>query len=104
MRIPLHRIAIGLAAVTVSLTGSCAKPEVKTPEAQAVVDFKDRVTEYVALHEKLEADIPKVPDKATPEEVDVHQRALAAELKAARADAKPGAFFTPGIQALVKKA
>jgi hypothetical protein len=104
MKFPFSSIALCLAVGSAVFAPSCRKPEVQTPEAQAVVAFKDRVEEYVALHEKLEATIPKLPQKATPQEVDANQRALAALIKSARAEAKPGEFFTPQIQALIKKA
>ena len=95
---------IALAALTASCgSGGSGAPRLRTPEAQSVVEFKDRVKEYVALHEKLEATLPKVPDKATPEQVDYNQRALGELIRSARGDAKPGAFFTPGIQAMVRR-
>src|SRR4030095_708097 len=58
---------------------------------------------YVALHERLEATLPHVPRRATPEQVDKNQRELGDLIKSARRAAKPGEFFTPGMQALVKR-
>jgi hypothetical protein len=103
-----HRMACGILAPAVAwaaLTTSCGSgaPQLHTSEAQAVVAFKDRVTEYVALHEKLEATLPELPNKATPQEVDFNQRALADLIRSARRDAKPGDFFTPDIQVMVKR-
>ena len=72
-------------------------------EAQAVGAFEARVKEYIALHEKLEATLPKFAEKGTPEQVDKNQRALGELIKSARKDAKPGDFFSPGMQALVKR-
>ncbi|HET6373222.1 MAG TPA: hypothetical protein VFG76_07940, partial [Candidatus Polarisedimenticolia bacterium] len=74
-----------------------------TSQAQAVAVFEGRVKEYLALHNKLEATLPGLPKDATPEKIDEHQRALGALIKSARANAKPGDLFAPGIQALVKK-
>jgi hypothetical protein len=88
--------------ILAALTSSCG-PHLRTSEAQAVVAFKDRVTEYVALHEKLEATLPGLPDKASPQQVDFHQRALFDLIKSARRDAKPGEFFTPEVQVMVKR-
>jgi hypothetical protein len=90
-----------LAALMVSC--SSGTPQSDTPEAQAVVAFNARVGEYVALHEKLEATLPEIPDKATPQQVDSNQRALGDLIKSARRDAKPGDFFTPGFQAMLKR-
>lgn len=100
-----QRDARNLLPLIVALAVSCRSgaPHLDTPEAQAVVAFKDRVTEYVALHEKLEATLPKLPDKASPEQVDNNQRGLGELIKSARRDAKPGDFFSPGIQTMVKR-
>jgi len=91
--------------VLAALAGSCTSgtPQLHTPEAEAVVAFKDRVVEYVALHEKLEATLPKLPDKASPQQVDANQRALGELIKTARHDAKPGDFFAPGFQVMLKR-
>ncbi|HYV86253.1 MAG TPA: hypothetical protein VFB49_10095 [Patescibacteria group bacterium] len=88
-----------------ALTGSYAadRPPASPAEAQAIATFDSHVKEYVALHEKLESTLPRTPRKKTPEQVDKHQRALGDLIKAARHDAKPGEFFTPGMQALVKR-
>ena len=102
-RSALGRCAPFVALAALTAAWSCSGPQLHTSEAQAVVDFKDRVTEYVALHEKLEATLPALPDKATPQQLDGNQRALGDLIKAARRDAKPGDFFTPGIQAMVKR-
>lgn len=90
--------------VVATWTGAYAAGKPARPaEAQAVAAFETRVKQYVALHEKLEASIPKLPKRHTPDKVDRKQRALGDLIKAARSDAKPGDFFTPGMQALVKR-
>jgi hypothetical protein len=82
-------------------------------EAKAVVEFETRLKDYLALQRKLEATLPGVPKKATPEQVNENQQALSALIRTARAgkqsefftaDAKQGEFFTPDMQALVKRA
>lgn len=88
-----------------TLTGpyAVATPPAAPSESQAVAAFKARVKEYVALHEKLESTLPKFAERGTPEQVDKNQRALGDLIKSARQDAKPGEFFSPGMQALVKR-
>jgi hypothetical protein len=95
----LHIVALA----ALSASWSCGTPQLHTSEARAVVDFKDRITAYVILHEKLEATLPALPDKATPQQLDGRQRALGDLIKSARHDAKQGDFFTPGVQAMVKR-
>jgi hypothetical protein len=92
--------------VAAAWTGAYAMQATPAPpaaEAPAIAAFEARVKEYVALHRKLEASLPNTPKGATPEQVDKRQRALGDLIKAARRDAKPGAFFTPGMQALVRR-
>ncbi len=88
-----------------ALTGAYAveAPPASPSEAQAVAAFEARMKEYMALHRKLESTLPRFPRRGTPEEVDKNQRALGDLIKSARRDAKPGEFFTPGMQALVKR-
>jgi hypothetical protein len=85
-------------------TGGHESPVVLTAsEEQAVEGFEARLKEYMKVHRKLEATLPKHSKHATPEQVDEKQRALGALIKAARASAKQGDFFTPDIQALVRR-
>ena len=79
------------------------RPPLSAAETQAVEVFETHVKDYVDLHERLEATLPKIPRKHTPEQVDKNQRALGDLIKEARRDAKPGEFFTTGVQALVRR-
>jgi hypothetical protein len=88
---------------TFAVAYAAEAPPPRPSEAQAVAAFETRVNEYVTLHEKLEATLPHVPKRATPEQVDKNQRQLGDLIKSERRAAKPGDFFTPGIQALVKR-
>ena len=92
-----------IAVATLAGTFAMAEPPQRSPEEMAVDAFGVRVKEYLALHRKLEATLPKMPSKPNPDQIEKKQRALAALIKSARHDAKPGDFFTPGIQALVKR-
>jgi hypothetical protein len=103
MNLPFPRIVLCSVIGTAAFAAGCRAPEAQTPEAQAVVLFKDRVVEYAALREKLRGSAPDRPDEATPQEVDANQRGLGDLIKSARADAKPGDFFSPGMQTLVRK-
>jgi len=91
-------------AVGDAIEATAESPLVLTAsEAQAVMEFETRLKEYLALHRKLEATLPAVPKKATPEQVDKNQQALSALIRTARAGAKQGEFFTPDMQALVRR-
>ena len=73
-------------------------------EEQAVVEFETRLKDYKALHRRLEATLRGVPKKATPEQINQNQQALSALIRTARAGATQGEFFTPDMQALVRRA
>ena len=92
-------VLVGALAVAFAVEATPARPS----EAQAVASFEARVKEYVALHEKLESTLPGFPKRGTPEQIEKNQRALGDLIKAARRDAKPGEFFTPGMQTLVRR-
>ena len=101
----MGRIILSHVVLVGALTGAYAveAPPARPPEAQAVAAFEARVKEYLALHQKLESTLPKLPRRRTPEQVDKNQRALGDLIKSARRDARPGEFFTPGMQALVRR-
>ena len=65
--------------------------------------FETHVKDYMALRQKLEAALPALPKDATPQQIDAHERGLAVRIKTARSAAKPGEFFTPEVQALIRK-
>lgn len=71
-------------------------------EAAALKGFMDRINEYVTLHRKLEATLPKLPEEATPQQIDSNQRQLGALIKAARKDIPRGHVFNPEMTLMVK--
>lgn len=72
-------------------------------EHRAAETFEARVKDYVALHRKLDASLPKLPARATPEQVAANRRAFGERLLAARAQAARGDFFTPDMESLAKR-
>jgi len=56
--------------------------------------MNDRIKEYLELHRKVEATLPKLPREATPEQIDKNQRLFEQRIRAARTAAKPGDVFT----------
>lgn len=61
-------------------------------------EFLDKVNKYNSLRNSLRGGIPALGKKATAEELQKHQEALAAKVEAARKDAKQGEIFTPDSQ------
>ena len=92
-------------AVTTSALVTVAQTRATPPTAKldpAIGEFVDRVNGYVALHQGLENKSPKLPDAATPKQIDDRQRALLALMQQARPQAKQGDMFTPAMAAFVK--
>jgi len=115
MRVAIcFRIVGGAAVTALALGGAYAGEtpsapdhrngvELSASEHRAAEDFESRVRQYRALQKKLAATLPKLPKRATPEQVDENQRALGALIKTERAGAKRGELLTPEMQALVKR-
>jgi hypothetical protein len=78
------------------------KPAVN-PDAATMADFKKRVDEYIALQKKLEKTLPTLPEKATPQQMDTHERALGKLIQENRTEAKRGDLFTPAMQRVVRQ-
>jgi hypothetical protein len=91
-----------LAAAIAALAAAAPAAAAGTPPA-VLEAFDGRVKSYLTLKEKAVRALPHLTKQSTPDEVVRHQRALAERIKAARAGAKTGEFFTPEIEALVKR-
>jgi len=63
-------------------------------DADALATMNDRLRDYLALHSKIESTLPKLPDDATPEQIDKNQRLFEQKIRDARKDAKQGDLFT----------
>lgn len=66
-------------------------------DREMVLAFQERVKDYSKLRESIEDKMPKLAKESTPEEIDAHQTAFEAKVRAARAGAKPGEMFTRDI-------
>jgi hypothetical protein len=73
------------------------------PTAKAIAEFEDEVKEYVELHQKLEKQLPALPNDATPAAIDEHQRALGALIQKARRGAKQGDIFERETRPILRK-
>jgi hypothetical protein len=66
-------------------------------DVQALATMNERLKAYVELHTKLERSLPKLPNQATPEQIDKNQRTFEQLMREARTSAKAGDIFTPEI-------
>ena len=73
------------------------------PRAAVLQEFKQRVDQYMKLHNDLEKESPPLKKTDDPAKIKASQDALAAKLRSARAASKPGEIFTPAVQTEFRK-
>ncbi len=73
------------------------------PDAAAMADFKGRVEGYAELHRQLAKGDAKQEKNTTPTQINDTQKALAAKILAARANAKQGDIFTPAVRPVFRR-
>ncbi len=77
-----------------------AQPHQEKPqENEVTAEFTNRVQQYVKLREQLDSKMKKPSGKSEPEQIKAYQTALQEGLRNARAGAKQGDIFTPGMAA-----
>ena len=107
MTASLHTVVCSAAALAASVARDRRRAgqhaSASTADAATIADFKKRVNEYVASTRKLEQTLPTLPDKATPQQMDTHERALAQLMQENRADAKPRDIFTEPMQRIIRR-
>jgi hypothetical protein len=96
------RTLVAVIAVGLSMATATAQPAADQ-DAQILAALDKRFKDYVALHEKLEATLPKLSTEATPKDIDTHQRALGILIQKERRDAKRGDIFGPVARALIRR-
>jgi len=72
-------------------------------DAKALATMNDRIKEYVELHRQLERMLPKLPKQASPDQIDLNQRAFEKLMREKRASAKPGEIFTPEARPVIMR-
>lgn len=72
-------------------------------DAKKMASFLARVKEYLDLHNRLEATLPRLPKEAKPQQIDSNQRALRKLIQENRRMAKRGDVFTPESRRVILK-
>ena len=102
---PLGVIALVCGVLACGTEATQQKTDSPRPNQDAVVlkDFNDRVAAYMKMRDKLKDDGPRMKETKEPAEIKASQEALAARLREARKDARPGEIFTPEIRAKFRR-
>jgi len=72
-------------------------------DAEALEEFHEETDEYVALHNKLESQLPPLPAQAGPEQMRAHGIALGDLIVSARRRAKQGGIFERAVEQLIRE-
>ncbi|HUP40010.1 MAG TPA: hypothetical protein VM115_07820 [Vicinamibacterales bacterium] len=73
------------------------------PDAGLVAAFTEKVQAYDKLRKDLAKDSPPLKETSNPAEIANAEKALAAKVRVARANAKPGDIFTPATAAMFRR-
>jgi len=94
-------VVIGCSVLACGSEARTQKPDTSkaNPDAMVLKDFNERIEAYNKLRKKLKADAPALKETEDPAKIKASQDALAAKMREARKDAKPGDIFTPEIRA-----
>jgi hypothetical protein len=115
MRVAIRSCILGGAVVTaLVLAGASAADASRSrgeeyevaltgAEKLAIEGFETRIGNYLKLHRKLQATLPRHGRHPTPEQADENRRALGTLISTARGGARQGEFFTPDMQALIQR-
>ena len=72
-------------------------------DAEALEEFHEETDEYVALHNKLESQLPPLPTQAAPEQLQAHEIGLGDLIVSARRRAKQGDIFERAVEQLIRE-
>jgi hypothetical protein len=94
-----------LSVVGFTLLSLAAAPQEQgvNPFAQAMVDFKQRVGEYMKLRDEITKKIPEVKETGDPAKISAREKTLGEAIAKARVNAKPGDVFGAEMVGYFKK-
>lgn len=96
---PKHMLFSTLGMVVLAGSACAQRQFAERSEVNHFPELTKNVKAYTDLVDRLAKNLGKLPDKATPEKINEHRRALAAAVQQARTNAKPGDVFPAGERA-----
>src|SRR5688572_30593777 len=98
----VRRLSGVLAVLAIFTAGSIAQKPLSADDKTIISDFEKRAKTYVERRQMYSRGLPKVPDAATPEQIQAHRDALQKAIQAARVNAEQGNVFTQSATALIR--
>lgn len=105
MTAPALLLALMLTPVATPVLSGVAPPQPApaNPIGTAVLGFKERVEQYVKIHNEAESKVPKLVETNDPAKVTDREAALGAMIKTLRAAAKEGDVFGADFRAVLER-
>lgn len=72
-------------------------------DKQTIKTFEARVKDYVKLRNRVKGELPKLPKRATPEQLESYRESFENKLRVARTGAKPGDVFTKAAMDYIRR-
>lgn len=88
--------------VVSGVSGALGQARLAAGDKAAADEFVRNVKEYVKLRERVEGNLPKLPTKATPEQIEAHKSVLEKSVRSARTGTAQGNIFTPEASAMIR--
>jgi hypothetical protein len=92
-------VSLILAVLGASASAQSTPP---TPNQTGFADFQRRVADYTSLRTRTTEGLNKLPEKATPEQIEVYKKSLQTAIRAARRTARKGDLLTPATAASIR--
>ena len=97
--LPKHMLFSSLGLVVLVGSACAQRHFAERSEVNHFPQLTNNVKAYTELVDRMAKDLGSLPDKATPEKINEHRRALAAAIQKARSAAKQGDLFPVGERA-----
>lgn len=97
------RTLLVLGFVVFSVGASAQQKPPVNPVAQSMVDFLERVDDYLKLRNEATRNLPDQKETGDPAKISAREQALGQAIAKARASAKPGDVFGPEMSTHLKK-
>jgi hypothetical protein len=95
-------VAVVLSSCIVAVCDGAQQSKVN-PDAKIMQEFKDRIEQYMELHNRLEKDSPPLKETADPAKIKASQDTLAAKIREARSSARQGDILTAETRELFRR-
>jgi len=96
-------ISFAFAILAFLSAGASAQQVLSAADKRIIADFEKRANAYYQFRERIEGRLKKLPDNATPEQIQIYKTSFQQSVQMARRRAKQGELFTPAATSLIRR-